>query len=39
MNKKQCHNYQPTCEQKDCTTCEDWWYNEAEHGRFAEKGG
>ena len=38
-NKRhKCHNYQPACEHKDCNTCEDWWYNEAEHGRFAEKG-
>jgi Holliday junction resolvase RusA-like endonuclease len=36
--KTNCHNYKPECENKDCTACEDWWYEESEHGRFAEKG-
>lgn len=37
-DKHKCHNYQQSCNNKDCTTCDDWWYNEADTGRFAEKG-
>jgi hypothetical protein len=36
--KRKCHNYQPACDNKDCNACEDWWYSEADTGRFAEKG-
>jgi len=36
--KKQCHNYQPECEHRDCADCEDWWYEEADEDVTAWKG-